>query len=112
VVATVSVDVPGGPTQGEATSRGASWAVIYLRTFSATEVLKLFMAVIVTVEVAEAPAPTDAGASAVAAMVKSSAVLGCVYFATNASPVPPAVVCRAATVGKSVESSACRRRRC
>jgi hypothetical protein len=64
---------------------------------------KLFVEVTVMVAVAETPGLPEVGDKAPFVTVKFAFVPEVEYFATKASPVPPAAGCSAATVGKSVE---------
>jgi hypothetical protein len=100
LVATVRVaEVPGCIDVGLKLHVGAFAEAGETTQVSATDPLNPFSAPTVTVEVAEAPGLTDAGFSAVAAMLK----LACPNLATNASTRPPFAPCSAATTGKSVE---------
>ena len=87
------------------TGLGLTLQVGPLGTTGATEqarvtgALKFFVEVTVMVAVAETPGIPEAGDKVPFVTVKPDIV----YLATNASPVPPVVVCSAATVGKSDE---------
>ena len=109
VVDTVSVDVAvlfaGGVTEaGLSEQVGPFVTAGDTLHVSATAELNPAVDVTVTVALAETPACPEVGESAPLVIVKFALLAPVLYFATNASPDAPAVPCKGATIGKSVDT--------